>query len=1236
MSTIIDSYSETNQSSFYYSDSRSNTLVGQSFENIISDVLDICKFYLKKTGSPTGNATAKIYSGSSNVYNSYPETLLATSDNFDVSTLSTSYSLIQFTFSGVNKITLSDNTWYHVVFSYSGGDANNYVNVGFDSSSPSHSGVSGYGVDLVHYNINSGGDLCFYVYNTSTPSTSPSISPSSSISASLSPSTSASISSSLSTSQSPSTSISQSPSLSPSISISISPSLSSSQSSSMSPSLSESLSPSSSISASLSPSTSESISPSISESISPSTSISQSPSISISVSPSASPSQPETTSLLIDYWNIDFLGSTSPSISPSLSPSLSESISPSVSESISPSLSESISASLSPSISESSSISASVSPSLSESISPSLSESISASQSSSLSPSLSPSVSSSISPSVSSSVSSSISPSISPSASPSPPPSRLLYKVYQEDGTFVGTLNDVVSDLSISKEINGGDGPFTITLARKIDDFGEGTDIDFNYRIKVYLFDDYNPTGKLMANGYVVSYEPYLNNDEEGLTITCLSAISKLSNDYYRLGTSAVASELGVELATMRADEMMTAVINHYRSVETNSMIGEPSGLTQTTDNAGNLFDFTLRLFNKKHLEALKEIARYFARYKSNGYWFYWRINTEGNLEVKNISQTATHKFTIGNHITSISGQKTIEGLVNRVYFWNEKGTTSSEYLKLTTDDTDSQDDYDIVSEYINDSSVTNVTAASLLSSARVYDNKDPKVKIKIELNSNYDLSSIEPGQTCQIFNLKNNPYKLGEDKVLFIHSITYEVDHATLEIAEAADDFTDMVEEERNRLTDELTWFGYISQDITAAQLGPADRTWSTNILFTASSDSDAYRKMTWTTGSVYLATSISSSAGKRVIAAGNTGTMTAGQDYYIYLNEDTINITASVELSGTGVIKQGEEYLYDTSKSWTTDQWQGYIVTIGGQTRVIRSNTATVLSLEENWTIADTTGTYNIRKWTFDVTNDKSAVASSSNVIFGTTRATTNTASQASIVTENASSTTNFNFDGTENIAERSITYLSIKANTITANEINTGAISIGLFGGSLDDVDNGSTYYKTTANQVTGASRGYTGLDSNGYVKIPVNSTKMSSGSAPSTGIFIDSTGIYGRYGGTTKFSLLTSDGSGYFAGELGSVLLTSGYIRTASSGQRIVLNGPANSLQFYDGSGGLSATLTGYTAAGVYGTGIQINGDIRAEENDLYISDIKLSARETGLSGWMDAVDYLLNWIVNNYD
>ncbi|KKM01333.1 hypothetical protein LCGC14_1795480 [marine sediment metagenome] len=189
---------------------------------------------------------------------------------------------------------------------------------------------------------------------------------------------------------------------------------------------------------------------------------------------------------------------------------------------------------------------------------------------------------------------------------------QLIWKIYDESGTFIETLDDVISDLSIQKQINGGDSEFSFELDRKMDDFDEGGAIEFNNRVKVYLKDSYNTTGtKLVANGYIVSYKPFLRGKKEGVEVTCLSTISKLSNDFYRLGTAAAASDLGVERTSERVDEMMTAIIAHYRSTESNSMINAAAGLTQTTDNAGSLFSFTHRFFNMKHLDALREISKF-------------------------------------------------------------------------------------------------------------------------------------------------------------------------------------------------------------------------------------------------------------------------------------------------------------------------------------------------------------------------------------------------------------------------------------------------------------------------------------------------------------------------------------------------------------------------------------------------------------------------------------------------
>ncbi len=785
---------------------------------------------------------------------------------------------------------------------------------------------------------------------------------------------------------------------------------------------------------------------------------------------------------------------------------------------------------------------------------------------------------------------------------------QLIYKVYDEDGTFINVLNDVISDFSITKSINGGDSDFSFVLSRKMDDFSEGTEIDFNHRIKVYLKDEYNTAGTtLIAYGYIIAYQPYLKGKEEGVEVTCLSAISKLSNDFYRTGTSNDASELGIELTDQRVDEMMTAIINHYRSIETNSMIAAPSGLDQTTDNAGNLYEFDLRFFNMKHIDALREASKYLAKYKDGGYWYYWRVNTAGSLILKNISTTADHKFTIGKHITEISGNKTIESVVNRVYFWNEKGTVDPDYLKLTANDTTSQGSYDVMAEYITDSAVTNSSAASLLTESRIYDKKDPAVKIQVTLNKEYDLASIEPGQTCQIFNVENNPFKVGSDEILIIQSVQYEVDSATLELSEPADDFEDIVEEERQRLDKELRWFGYITQQLTAAQLGPANRTWTSDIIFSATSGADAYRKVDWTAGIVYIPTSSNNSAGKRVIVAGTTGLMSAATDYYIYLDEYTINTSAATVVSGTGVIKQGGDVLGDSSKSWTVDAYKGYIATIGGQTRIIKSNTATVLTLEDSWSIADATAAYTIKKMTLDVTTDKTVATKRSSIIFSNARANTNTDSSATITPGGSGNSSNDNFvlDGTENIAYRSITAISIKADSITANEINTAAINIGVWAGSLDNVDDGSTYKKTTQNEKTGAGRAYSGLNSSYRPSVGILTSDLAAITLPGsfTGVRIDTAGVYGYASGSPTFYARTSDGAFW----------TQGTLQTGSSGVNVYIS-PTTGLQFRFNTG-VFGQMKAYSYSSGYGVGIYTGSGSSVSETYikvLYDSDFPVTS------------------------
>lgn len=160
---LIDSYVESNASSliklyngYYY-------LLGQSFNNIISKTLNSCKFYLYRVGSPSGTICAKLYSHTGTFgTNSKGDSVLATSDSIDVTTISTNVSLVTFTFTGTNRITLGANTNYFIGVEYNGGNSTNYVFIYIDSSAPTHSGncaaYSGTWTTVSSY------DTIFYVY----------------------------------------------------------------------------------------------------------------------------------------------------------------------------------------------------------------------------------------------------------------------------------------------------------------------------------------------------------------------------------------------------------------------------------------------------------------------------------------------------------------------------------------------------------------------------------------------------------------------------------------------------------------------------------------------------------------------------------------------------------------------------------------------------------------------------------------------------------------------------------------------------------------------------------------------------------------------------------------------------------------------------------------------------------------------------------------------------------------
>jgi len=161
----ISSYNEINKDHDFGPIGTDVLAYAQSFTGD-GTILKSVKWYLKDSGSAVGNIYAKIYAHSGTYGTSSVPTgsVLATSDAIDASTLSSSYELIEFNFSGGEQITLTNGTYYCVSIEHTGQDPwEGIIYVGGDSTSPTHSGnMSEYGTQ---WSPSSSDDFCFYVLN---------------------------------------------------------------------------------------------------------------------------------------------------------------------------------------------------------------------------------------------------------------------------------------------------------------------------------------------------------------------------------------------------------------------------------------------------------------------------------------------------------------------------------------------------------------------------------------------------------------------------------------------------------------------------------------------------------------------------------------------------------------------------------------------------------------------------------------------------------------------------------------------------------------------------------------------------------------------------------------------------------------------------------------------------------------------------------------------------------------
>lgn len=508
----------------------------------------------------------------------------------------------------------------------------------------------------------------------------------------------------------------------------------------------------------------------------------------------------------------------------------------------------------------------------------------------------------------------------------------------------------------------------TITLNTKIDDLA--VDIVLNGKIKVYFRNKWNTIPVLVYYGYITSIDPFIQSGEERTALTCLGAISKLQNDFLQHRTQLYKGQLAYlayEVENKEIDEHIKEILVNYREKINDTysdydpcMIDNPDTYwadpNYIKDTLG-VGTFRYRYFTMKHSEAIKEITTFLPKTSGNYYYYYLAEDEDATnpggksrFILKTLSATADHTLQINKHITSLSMRRNIEGTTNTVYFWNELGRTGEKVL-MTAEDTAFQQKYDVIADRITDAKVTTRTQANLLALSKLEESKDIKTEITVTVSdANFDILNennigLKLGQVINIRDTKragrdDDTYNLFPDDTLIIQKIILTPREAILELTKPRPDLSAQVETDRKYIDKQLTEFGNILTRIDASRLDPGGLHWITDdITFSAVDDT----KIQWLGGDKTAVGIFKLPSGvQRVIAGGDTGVMTVGKDYYLYVDEknvwcgkDTATPNTYRKEHGTGSATIGENSFVVTTKNinnynWEKDKWKGYALWI------------------------------------------------------------------------------------------------------------------------------------------------------------------------------------------------------------------------------------------------------------------------------------------------------------------
>lgn len=415
-----------------------------------------------------------------------------------------------------------------------------------------------------------------------------------------------------------------------------------------------------------------------------------------------------------------------------------------------------------------------------------------------------------------------------------------LYKVYDENGTFIEVWKDVISELNYTHEINSIGSTTTVELARNSDsletttaplqteadttittedDFpllvatssrnqiGSGSSVNYNNRVDVYVYygsveplltedmldilteDDEQiladigaPNGRRIFTGFISEI-----NSRYGNSDTTLVQLTSYGYDVDQYPITNVSNETTVTYNSTDPSDIAKSLVDRFELVSNLEQVTYTERTETSIEMTGTSVSYTFKANTYKDgLDKVLELM------PSN--WYY-RIGLGDNVVYFSERRTdPTHLFLLGKHIKALDLRGSILDAVNNVLFTGggdpalfieSKATPASRTRRGLS--------------IISDSRVTVTGSAEIIADGTVEEKNKTQYRTSIEiLTKQYDIETIRVGDTVGFRNFDNYVDTL----VMQVVGLTYQPDYVQLQLDTKPPTINKRLEDIRRNLT--------------------------------------------------------------------------------------------------------------------------------------------------------------------------------------------------------------------------------------------------------------------------------------------------------------------------------------------------------------------------------------------------------------------------------------------------